>query len=168
MKQSILAYINKLQSYKTAIKNLHWSSKNMSEHKLLDDIHDKVSSVQDKISEISQGIYGQIKINDLKPRRYNIVSSKKMLQDLLSDTKVFYATTRGKDLIGVRSEIETFIGDLNQFIYLLNFCIKEDLKRRIQSQINESKLKKTNNKKIRLSEAALRTVIMQAILNVLN
>ena len=49
MRSNILNYINKLQSYKTAIKNLHWSSKRMSEHKLLDDIADSVAENQDEI-----------------------------------------------------------------------------------------------------------------------
>lgn len=160
MKQNILSYINKLQAYKTAIKNLHWSSKNMSEHKLLDDISDTVSEFQDKVAEIAQGIYGQIKLNELKPRRYNITSSSKMLNDLLLDTKHFYVSTnRNKDLIGIRSEIETFVGDLNQYIYLLKFCLKEDLKRRIRTQITESK------PKIHITEETLRRAIHQAIMN---
>ena len=47
MKRSILIYINKLQAYKTAIKNIHWSSNNMSEHKLFDDIEDAVAEFYD-------------------------------------------------------------------------------------------------------------------------
>lgn len=166
MKQNILSYINKLQSYKTAIKNLHWSSGNMSEHKLMDDIHDTVSGLQDKVAEIAQGVYGQIKINELRPKRYNITSSTKMLQDLEKDTKAFYSsTTRNKEMIGIRSELETFIGDLDQFKYLLKFCLKEDLKRRVSTQIAESITRPAKANKMRLSESALRHVVRQAILN---
>ena len=89
MKTNILNYINKLQGYKTAIKNLHWSSKYMSEHKLLDEIADSVANNQDEIAEMCQGLYGKIKINELKPKRYKITNSKKMLFDLLRDTKSF-------------------------------------------------------------------------------
>lgn len=157
MKRSILIYINKLQAYKTAIKNIHWSSNNMSEHKLFDDIEDAVADVQDEIAEVAQGVYGKLKLNELKPRRYNISSSKKMLQDLLNDTQQFLTTLRSKELVGIKSAIETFVGKIDQFKYLLDFCLKEDLKRRIVTKINENR-----------REHELRKAIHEAVINVLN
>ena len=156
MKSSILVYINKLQAYRTAIKNIHWSSSNMSEHKLFDDIGNTVSDVQDEVAEIAQGIYGKLKFNELKPKRYNITSSKKMLQDLLSATETFLQTlNRNKSLVGIKSVIENFVGELNKYLYLLDFCLKEDLKRRLKNQINENK--------IVISESELRSIIREAI-----
>lgn len=156
MKSSILVYINKLQAYRTAIKNIHWSSNNMSEHKLFDDIGDTVSDVQDEVAEMAQGIYGKLKFNELKPKRYNITSSKKMLQDLLSTTETFLQTlNRNKSLVGIKSVIENFVGELNKYLYLLDFCLKEDLKRRLKNQINENK--------IIISESELRNIIREAI-----
>lgn len=156
MKSSILVYINKLQAYRTAIKNIHWSSNNMSEHKLFDDIGDTVSDVQDEVAEMAQGIYGKLKFNELKPKRYNITSSKKMLQDLLSTTETFLQTlNRNKSLVGIKSVIENFVGELNKYLYLLDFCLKEDLKRRLKNQINENK--------IVISESDLRDIIHEAI-----
>lgn len=157
MKRSILIYINKLQAYKTAIKNIHWSSNNMSEHKLFDDIEDAVADVQDEIAEVAQGVYGKLKLNELKPRRYNISSSKKMLQDLLNDTQQFLTTLRSKELVGIKSSIEAFIGKIDQFKYLLDFCLKEDLKRRIVTKINENR-----------REHELRKAIHEAVINVLS
>ena len=107
----------------------------MSEHKLFDDIEDAVAEVQDEIAEVAQGVYERLKLNDLKPRRYNITTSKKMLQDLLNDTQQFLTTLRSKELVGVKSTVEAFIGKLNQFKYLLDFCLKEDLKRRIKTKV---------------------------------
>lgn len=156
MKSSILVYINKLQAYRTAIKNIHWSSNNMSEHKLFDDIGNTVSDVQDEVAEMAQGIYGKLKFNELKPKRYNITSSKKMLQDLLSTTETFLQTlNRNKSLVGIKSVIENFVGELNKYLYLLDFCLKEDLKRRLKNQINENK--------IVISESELRDIIREAI-----
>ena len=156
MKSSILVYINKLQAYRTAIKNIHWSSSNMSEHKLFDDIGNTVSDVQDEVAEIAQGIYGKLKFNEIKPKRYNITSSKKMLQDLLSTTETFLQTlNRNKSLVGIKSVIENFVGELNKYLYLLDFCLKEDLKRRLKNQINENK--------IVISESELRSIIREAI-----
>lgn len=142
MKNSILIYLNKLQSYRTAIKNIHWSSSNMSEHKLFDDIEDSVAEAQDSIAEIAQGIYGQIKLNELRPKRYQITTSKKMLQDLLNDTTKFLSTlVRNKNLVGLKSVVENFVGEINQNMYLLDFCLKEDLKRRIKNIVIEHKIK---------------------------
>ena len=128
----------------------------MSEHKLFDDIGNTVSDVQDEVAEIAQGIYGKLKFNELKPKRYNITSSKKMLQDLLSTTETFLQTlNRNKSLVGIKSVIENFVGELNKYLYLLDFCLKEDLKRRLKNQINENK--------IVISESELRSIIREAI-----
>ena len=153
MKNNIKSYLNKLQAYRTAIQNLHWSSKNMSEHKLLDELNDIVGEHEDKVAEVAQGIFGQIKINELRPRRYNITDSRKMLQDLYNDTMKFHATTKSKQMIGLRSEVESFITTLNQYDYLLDFCLKEDLKRRLKYKINENRL---------------RTLVHESVIKVLN
>lgn len=129
----------------------------MSEHKLFDDIEDAVADVQDEIAEVAQGVYGKLKLNELKPRRYNISTSKKMLQDLLNDTQQFLTTLRSKELVGVKSTVEAFIGKLNQFKYLLDFCLKEDLKRRIKTKINENR-----------QENEFRKAIHEAVITVLN
>ena len=149
MKRNILSYINKIQSYKTAIKNLHWDSKKMSEHKLWDDFDEEIDEYQDKIAEIAQGIYGHIKLNELKPRRYNIVNSKKTLNDILKDTKLFYSTIkRNNELIGLKSHVENFIATLNNYTYLMDFCLKEDIKRNLKNNINENKKQIIFTKKI--------------------
>ena len=133
----------------------------MSEHKLFDDIADTVSETQDDIAEMAQGIYGRLKFNDLKPKRYNITTSKKMLKDLLADTERFLTTlTRNKSLVGIKSVIENFIGELNQYLYLLDFCLKEDLTRRLKSPVNEER-------KVYITENELRSIIRNAIMKVL-
>lgn len=149
MKRNILSYINKIQAYKTSIKNLHWDSKKMSEHKLWDDFDEEIDEYQDKIAEIAQGIYGHIKLNELKPRRYNIVNSKKTLNDILKDTKLFYSTIkRNNELIGLKSHVENFIATLNNYTYLMDFCLKEDIKRNLKNNINENKKQIIFTKKI--------------------
>lgn len=176
MKTNILNYINKLQGYKTAIKNLHWSSKHMSEHKLLDEIADSVANNQDEIAEMCQGLYGKIKINELKPKRYKITNSKKMLFDLLRDTKSFNSSIKGRELTGVRSVVEAFIGEINKFVYLMDMCIKEDIKRNFKpslnesnSDINETLLRETIQKAIKnsLIESDLHRIIKESVNNIL-
>lgn len=160
MKTNILNYINKLQAYKTAIKNLHWSSKHMSEHKLLDEIADSVANNQDEIAEMCQGLYGKIQLNELKPKRYKITNSKKMLFDLLRDTKSFNSSIKGRELTGVRSVVEAFIGEINKFVYLMDMCIKEDIKRNFKSSLNESNST--------INETLLRETIQNTIKKTIN
>ena len=162
MKANILNYINKLQAYKTAIKNLHWASKKMSEHKLLDEIADSLADIQDEIAEIAQGIYGKIKKNQLKPRRYNISNSKKMLADLIKDTKAFCDTVQGKNETGLRSVIESFLGELNKFDYLMDMCIKEDIKRKYSNLIREERKIK---QPIRITEQDINKMVENALNN---
>lgn len=165
MKRNVLSFVNKLQSYKTAIKNLHWSSKNMSEHKLWDDIADSVANIQDEVAEIAQGLFGKIKPNELKPRRYNITNSKKTLNDILKDTKVFYSTIkRGETFVGIRSSVEAFMGEMEKFKYLMDMCIKEDIRRNMKESLNESKQQTSN--KVKLTENQLKNLIREAIFNV--
>jgi hypothetical protein len=121
----------------------------MSEHKLFDDIDESVSNIQDEIAEMAQGIYGKLKFNDLTPKKYKITTSKKMLQDMLNDTKLFLSTLRSKELVGIKSEVESFVGEINQYMYLLDFCLKEDLKRRISNKLNENFIRKTVNESIK-------------------
>ena len=143
MKENVLTYVNKLEGYKTAIKNLHWSSKNMSEHKLFDDIAESVASIQDEVAEMEQGMHGQIERNKLNPTAYTIESNQKFLDDMLDATKEFHKSISGEEYIGIRSSEESFIGELNKFKYLMDLCLKEDLQRRInKARINEGEISK--------------------------
>lgn len=149
MKSIIMSYINKLHGYKTAVKNLHWSAKNMSEHKLCDDIIDSIDKNEDEIAEICQGIYKQIKLNELKPMQYKISTTDKMLVDLLNDTKEFHSKLTNERYIGLRSVIENFMGEINKFQYLIRFCIKEDFKRNAKQRFNEGRIDRVITEQIR-------------------
>lgn len=132
MKDNIMKFINELEGYKTAIKNQHWSSKNMNEHKLFDDIASSVSDIQDMVAEISQGIYGKIEKNELNPTNYTIDTPTKFLEDLHKSTNDFYSTIKeGDEYIGLRSEIEGFIGEIEQFKYLMTLALNESTKHKM-------------------------------------
>ena len=154
MKKEILSYINVLHGYTTAIKNLHWSSGSMSEHKLCDDIAETLGDNEDEIAEIAQGIFGKITKNELKPVSYTIETTQKMLSDLLKTTEEFYSKLDGTKFIGLRSVVENFLGEINKYQYLIKFCLKEDLKRKYSSSVNE-------NKQIHLSINQIKDLVME-------
>ena len=138
MRADVLKFINKLEGYKTAVKNLHWSSKNLSQHKLFDDVADSLSDFQDKVSEVEQAINGRIPVNKIHGEKYTISTPQKMLADLLSDVKKFYGGLQklGQDYIGMRSDCEAYISDIQRQQYLLDFTLKENLRRRLRNAIN--------------------------------
>ncbi len=127
MKNFVLEFVNRLEGYKTAIKSLHWNSQNMSQHKLCDDIADRIADFQDQVSEVEQSISGNLPFNKLKGTPYTVTNLKTFVNDVISSTNKFYKELNGKgdDYIGMRSDVESFLSDMQRNLYLVNFTIKE-------------------------------------------
>ena len=140
MNKKVLNFVNKLEGYKTAIKQLHWDAKNMSQHELCDDIAESIAEFQDTVSEVEQSISGKLKINSLKPTEYKIKDLKSFVQDVLDETNVFYKDVKnmGDTYVGMASDCESFLSDMQRKLYLVNFTLKEELKERLKKRINES------------------------------
>lgn len=140
MKKVILDYINKMEGWKTAVKSLHWDAQNLSQHRLCDDIADRIADFQDTVAEVEQSISGNLKINTLKGVTYKVKDLRTFVQDVLDDTNVFYKKikTLGDTYVGMVSECETFLSDMQRNLYLVNFTLKEGLKRRLKNVINET------------------------------
>lgn len=147
MNKNILNYIEECEAWKVAIKNLHWSAKNMSQHELCDDIADEISNFEDLVSEVEQSISGKIELNGFKPKSYKIVSLKSFVEDVISSSQEFLKKLgkMGDRYIGIKSECESFIGTMQRKLYLVNFTLKEELKRRLRDKINESMPKNPMN-----------------------
>ena len=128
MKDFVLTFVNKLEGYKTAVKSLHWNSKNLSQHKLCDDIADRISDFQDQVSEVEQSISGNLPFNKLKGTPYTISNLKNFVNDVISETNKFYneLQDKGDKYIGMRSDVESFLSDMQRNLYLVNFTLKEN------------------------------------------
>lgn len=147
MNKNILNYIEECEGWKVGIKNLHWSADNMSQHELCDDIADEISNFEDLVSEIEQSISGKIKLNGFTPKSYKITSLKSFVEDVISASKSFLKKLEGmgEKYVGIKSECETFIGTMQRKLYLVNFTLKEELKKRLRDKINESRPKNLAN-----------------------
>ena len=147
MNKNILNYIEECEGWKVGIKNLHWSADNMSQHELCDDIADEISNFEDLVSEIEQSISGKIKLNGFTPKSYKITSLKSFVEDVISASKLFLKKLdgMGEKYVGIKSECETFIGTMQRKLYLVNFTLKEELKKRLRDRINESRPKNLAN-----------------------
>ena len=147
MNKKILNYIEECEAWKVAIKNLHWSADNLSQHELCDDIASSISDFEDLVSEVEQSISGKIKLNGFTPKTYEIKSLKSFVEDVISSSKSFLNSLEkmGENYVGIKSECETFIGDMQRKLYLVNFTLKEELKKRLRDRINESMPKNLAN-----------------------
>lgn len=119
----------------------------MSQHKLCDDIAESIAEFQDQISEVEQSISGKMKLNGLTPKSYKITSLKSFVEDVISSSHSFYKKLqdKGDEYIGMRSDCESFLSDMQRKLYLVNFTMKEDMKRRIAEMVNESRPKNLAN-----------------------
>lgn len=148
MNSKVLDYIEECEGWKVGIKNLHWSADNLSQHELCDDIASLISDFEDLVSEVEQSISGKIKLNGFTPKKYEIKSLKSFVNDVISSSKSFLTELdeMGENYVGIKSECETFIGEMQRKLYLVNFTMKEDLKRRLSNRINEGYRKEENIK----------------------
>lgn len=172
MKKVILDYINKMEGWKTAIKSLHWDADNLSQHQLCDQIAGRIANFQDQVSEVEQAISGNLSVNTLKGTPYKIKDLKTFIQDVLKDTDVFYKKIKklGDDYIGMASDCESFLSDMQRNLYLANFTLKEDLKRRLKNRINESRKEyviESKNANYTLTESELKNLLRSSVQNVL-
>ena len=127
MKKNVLDYICKLEGYNTAIRSLHWSSNSLPQHELCDDIADAIAEHQDKVSEVEQSISGKFTKGQLKPTEYKVTTLKKFVEDVLDQTNTFLKEVEkmGDTYIGMKSDCESFISDMQRFLYLTDFTVKE-------------------------------------------
>ena len=147
MNSKVLSFVNKCEGWKTAIKSLHWDSKNLSQHELCDKIADRIAEFQDQVSEVEQSISGKLPLNQLKGTDYNISGLKGFVEDVIEDSKSFLKEleSEGDDYIGMRSDCESFLSDMQRNLYLVNFTLKEEMMNRLKERINESMPKNLAN-----------------------
>jgi len=169
MKKYILDFICQLEGFKSSIKALHWSANSLPQHQLCDDIATTIADYQDKVSEVEQSISGRLPVNNLKGTPYKITNLKKFVEDVINGVNSFYSKLKkeGDNYIGMRSDTEAVLSDLQRQLYLVDFTIKESLKQRLRNQINEGRVTISNGKEsYSMTENELRELVTEAINNV--
>lgn len=166
MKGFILKHINDIEGFKTAIKQLHWAADSLSQHKLCDEIADGIADYQDKVSEVEQSISGKFSIGSLKGTPYKVTTLKNFVNDVKANVNSFYSKLKkeGDKYIGMRSDVEAFLSDIERFSYLVDFTIKEGMRKRLRNHLNESKATLSDGKhSYAITENELRSSIRKAI-----
>lgn len=150
MDKTILGFIEKLEISKSKIKALHWDANSLSQHELCDDIAERIADFQDQVSEVEQSISGKLPKNMFKPTNQEfgeVGTLKEFVENVIEHTNTFYKKleSKGDKYIGMRSDCESFLSDMQRKLYLVNFTVKEELKMRLRNRINESRPKNLSN-----------------------
>lgn len=122
----ILNFENRLQGYRTRVKELHFSAKKHSIHVILDDFSNELAEYEDEIMEEAQAIHGQYtpgELNPVLPKSLDAESLMKEIRADLANMREFFQ----KELmyIGLQSETESFFHIVNKTLYLIKLSLGE-------------------------------------------
>lgn len=118
-------YVNVLEGIKTQTKNVHWASLKLSNrdkrgaHLYLDDFLEEVGDFQDLVAESAMGITGvSFDFNTVHGTTFNATSTKEFMKYVQYKTKEFYDGIPETTICaGIKSETETFILKINQYVF---------------------------------------------------
>lgn len=120
-------YINflcQIEGWKTKCKNLHWAAQNDSIHRRLDDLADILSSYQDALAEDYMGINGRVRPDILTGISSNAIEPNTFISEIIENTLSFFSQIDSSVIyVGIKSETETFIHNLNNIKYLFSLCV---------------------------------------------
>lgn len=125
-----LDYLNFLEAIKTSCKAFHWGIMNTiiqskrGAHIYLDEFLNIISDYQDMIAETSQGILGSyITPNNVKAKSIKeLESPNDLCKYLLDNVLIFYNKLNQPSYVGIKSETETFIKDIQKYNFLFTLC----------------------------------------------
>lgn len=167
MNKTVYNFICKLEGYKSTCQNIHWNANSLSQHKLCDDIKDRIASFQDQVSEVEQSINGNLGFNRLKGIPFKSSNLKRFVKEVINTTMSFYKKVKklGDNYVGMASDCESFLSDMQRNLYLVNFTIKEDFKRNYKNKIRESM--KAKGQLVEMSGLQFNKLISESVNNVL-
>lgn len=106
---------------------MHWNAKSLEQHKLCDDIASDIADFQDQVSEVEQSIHGNLPFNQLKGTSYHITNLSDFINDVINESiKMYNSLSDSNDYIGMRSDFESFISEMQRKRYLVNFTEKQN------------------------------------------
>lgn len=129
-KEIVLEFLSFLEGYALRFKEFHWDSEAKSKHETAEKAYDLVYALEDSIAEDMMGFTD----SRIKPGSINPVMPADRLSPPQDDIEVDFVTTLGmlrddtfsfykkvehnNNFIGIRSEVENFLHELTQVIYL--------------------------------------------------
>ena len=119
-RELICDFIMRIEGYTVRLKEMHWDADKKSEHEVTEKTYKLLYDLEDSIAEDMMGYLGSyITPGTIQPVLPKSESLEGLLNLIKDDATEFYKRIEHDDnCIGIRSEVETFIHDMNQIIYL--------------------------------------------------
>ena len=122
----LIDFINRIEGWKTKCKNLHWASHRKNIHTYLDDFLEVLANYQDGLAEEEMGIYGRMLPNAIIGISSISNTPKEFIREVRTATLNFYSGLPQDTIFsGIRSECETFIHNINKYVYLFSLTDQE-------------------------------------------
>lgn len=116
-------FLNRMEGWKTKCKNLHWAAPKKNIHVYLDEFLEKLEDFQDILAEGYMGILGKMQPNVIKGIPSDTLNAMDFIEEVRTHTLAFYDKIPEDTIyVGIKSECETFIQEINQYKYLFGLC----------------------------------------------
>lgn len=118
-----IGFLNKLEGWKTKCKNLHWAASDINTHVYLDEFLTSISAYQDGLAEGYMGILGKMRPDVIKGIDCHCISATEFVSEVRDGIILFYNQIPQETVYkGITSECETFIQNINKYMYLFKLC----------------------------------------------
>lgn len=125
----IKTYLNRIEGYKTRIKNLHWSVKLLPYieknelHEHLDELLDLVSDYEDVVAENYMGTFGVLPLGFLSGVQPETNDPLELIDKIRTDLEGFHsAYSSDLKYIGIINATEDLLQELPVKKYLIDQC----------------------------------------------
>mgnify|MGYP001787734815 FL=1 len=122
----ILNFENRLQGYRTRVKELHFAANRHSIHIIMDDFGSSLADFEDNIMEDAQAIHGQYTPGEINPVLPKSLDPEGILKEIRADLinmKDFFESQ--PMYTGCLNELEDFFHVVNQNIYLVKLSTRD-------------------------------------------
>lgn len=119
-KEAICDFIMRLEGYAVRLKELHWSAEKKAQHELTEKAYNLVYNLEDSIAEDMMGYLGTyIEPNTITPVLPEDSNQESLFHTILKDAHaICKLMENNENCIGIKSEMESFIHEMNNIIYL--------------------------------------------------
>lgn len=122
----ILNFENRLQGYKTRVKELHFAAKKHSIHVILDDFESNLAEFEDEIMEDAQSLHGQFTPGDINPVLPKSLDAESLMKEIRADLVNMRDFFQENDMyMGCQSEVESFFHTVSKTLYLIKLSLSD-------------------------------------------
>lgn len=125
MIKEFLEFENRLNGYRTRVKELHFSAKKHSIHVILDDFTNDLTEFEDEFMEDAQALHGQFTPGEIMPVLPKSLDSVSLLKEIRADLANMREFITSPMYAGLMSVLDDFFHTVNKTIYLLKLSLGE-------------------------------------------